>query len=62
MKAFGSWISPIFAGIVAFLGLLASSRAADEAFAVGGMVIFLGCVAYIFTAISRHFDRLDAAH
>ncbi|RTR19492.1 hypothetical protein EJ903_13450 [Azospirillum griseum] len=62
MKALGAWVSPAIAGIMAFVGLLASSRASDDAFAVGGILIFLGCVAYIFSAIGRHFDRLDAAH
>lgn len=52
----------MIAGIMAFVGLLASSRASDDAFAVGGILVFLGCVAYIFSAIGRHFDRLDAAH
>lgn len=62
MTSLTYWVSPILAGIVAFLGLLASSRAADEAFAVGGLVIFVACLAYIFSAIGRHFDRMDAAH
>lgn len=62
MKAIGGWVSPVIAGIMAFVGLLASSRASDDAFAVGGILVFLGCVAYIFSAISRHYDRLDAAH
>ncbi len=62
MKSLGPWVSPILAGLMAFVGLLASSRAADSAFAVGGLLIFLGCVAYIFSAIGRHFDRLDSAH
>ncbi|PWC34158.1 hypothetical protein [Azospirillum sp. TSO35-2] len=62
MKALSSWINPIIAGIMAFVGLLASSRAADDAFAVGGLLVFIGCVAYIFWTIGRHYDRLDTAH
>ena len=62
VKAIASWVSPVLAGIMAFVGLLASSRAADGAFAVGGLLVFLGCVAYIFFAIGRHYDRMDAAH
>lgn len=61
MKAIGGWINPVLAGIMAFVGLLASSRAADGAFAVGGLIVFVGCVLYIFSAIGRHYDRLDAA-
>ncbi|ALG69896.1 hypothetical protein VY88_10720 [Azospirillum thiophilum] len=62
MKAFSYWINSILAGIMAFVGLLASSRAADDAFAVGGLIVFLGCVLFIFSAIGRHFDRLGSAH
>ncbi|CAO3423505.1 hypothetical protein [Azospirillum doebereinerae] len=62
MKAITGWVSPVLAGLMAFVGLLASSRAADSAFAVGGLLVFLGCVAYIFSAIGRHYDRMDAAH
>ncbi|MBP2230332.1 hypothetical protein J2847_003635 [Azospirillum agricola] len=60
MKALGNWTSPILAGIMAFIGLLASSRAADSAFEVGGLLVFLGCVVYIFSAIGRHFDQAEA--
>ncbi len=42
MKAFSYWVNPILAGIMAFVGLLASSRAADDAFAIGGLIVFLG--------------------
>lgn len=62
MKSLGGWVSPVIAGLMAFVGLLASSRAADSAFDVGGILVFLGCVAYIFSAIGRHYDRLDSAH
>ncbi|PGH52951.1 hypothetical protein CRT60_23745 [Azospirillum palustre] len=62
MKAFSFWINPIIAGIMAFVGLLASSRAADEAFAAGGLIVFLGCVLFIFASIGRYFDRLGSAH
>ncbi|CAO3351275.1 hypothetical protein [Azospirillum palustre] len=62
MKAFSFWINPIIAGIMAFVGLLASSRAADEAFAAGGLIVFLGCVLFIFASIGRYFDRPGSAH
>ncbi|MBP2301492.1 hypothetical protein [Azospirillum picis] len=62
MKAFSFWINPILAGIMAFVALLASSRASDSAFAVGGLIVFLGCVLFIFSAIGRYFDRMGGAH
>lgn len=62
MKALSFWINPILAGIMAFVGLLASSRAADEAFAAGGLIVFLGCVLFIFASIGRYFDRPGSAH
>jgi len=62
VKAFSFWINPILAGIMAFVGLLASSRAADEAFAAGGLIVFLGCVLFIFASIGRYFDRTGSAH
>lgn len=62
METIGNWLTPSLAGLMAFLGLLASSRAADDAFAVGGVIVFLGCVGYIFSAIGRHFDRPGTAH
>ena len=60
METIGTWLTPVLAGLMAFLGLLAASRAADDAFAVGGVLIFLGCVGYIFAAIGRHFDHPEA--
>ena len=62
MIAFSFWINPILAGIMAFVGLLASSRAADEAFAAGGLIVFIACVLFIFASIGRYFDRLGSAH
>ncbi|PWC75657.1 hypothetical protein [Azospirillum sp. TSH64] len=62
MQAFSFWINPILAGIMAFVGLLASSRAADEAFAAGGLIVFLGCVLFIFASIGRYFDRLGSTY
>ncbi|ANC92284.1 hypothetical protein A6A40_10420 [Azospirillum humicireducens] len=62
MKAFSYWINSILAGIMAFVGLLASSRAADDAFAIGGLIVFLGCVLFIFASIGRYFDRMGSAH
>ncbi|MBY6260383.1 hypothetical protein EI613_00395 [Azospirillum sp. 412522] len=62
MKAFSFWISPILAGIMAFVGLFASSRAADDAFATGGLIVFLACVIFIFMSIGRYFDGLGSAH
>ncbi|PWC50780.1 hypothetical protein [Azospirillum sp. TSA6c] len=62
MKALSFWINPILAGIMAFVGLLASSRAADGAFAAGGLIVFLGCVLFIFASIGRYFDRPGSAH
>lgn len=61
MSSIGTWINAIVAGIVAFVGLLAASRAADDAFYYGGLIVFLGCVVFIFLAIGRHFDRKDGA-
>ncbi|CAO3415511.1 hypothetical protein [Azospirillum endophyticum] len=62
MNAFSFWINPILAGIMAFVGLLASSRAADEGFAAGGLVVFIACVIFIFVSIGRYFDRMGSAH
>lgn len=54
------WIIGGVAGLIAFLGLLAASRAADEAFYVGGWILAVACVAFIFWMINRHYDRRDA--
>ncbi|AWK87448.1 hypothetical protein [Azospirillum thermophilum] len=60
MKSIVNWINPILAGIVAFLGLLASSRAADGAFYYGGLIVFLACIVFIFMSVGRYYDRRDA--
>ncbi|HYG91908.1 MAG TPA: hypothetical protein VD978_37300 [Azospirillum sp.] len=56
----GKWIGGGAVGIVAFIGLLAASRAADEAFYYGGLIVAAAAVAYIFWMISNHYDRVDA--
>lgn len=61
MSSIGTWINAIVAGIVAFVGLLAASRAADDAFYYGGLIVALGCVLFVFLAIGRHFDRQERA-
>ncbi|WP_167525247.1 hypothetical protein [Roseomonas genomospecies 6] len=44
---------------MAFLGLLAASRAADEAFYYGGWLLAIGCVVAIFYMVTKHYDRMD---
>jgi len=72
MQGASGWILGGVAGFIAFLGLLAASRASDEAFYVGGWVLAVAGIAYIFFMVKRHYDRreghgahthdLDAAH
>lgn len=55
-----NWIVGGVLGFLAFIGLLAASRAADEAFYYGGWLLAIGCVVYIFIMVTRHYDRVDA--
>lgn len=54
------WIINGLIGFVGILGLLAASRAADEAFYVGGIIIFVAAVAYIFLTIHRYYERMES--
>lgn len=60
MEGTRNWIIGGILGFLAFFGLLAASRAADEAFYYGGWILAIGCVAAIFVMITRHYDRMDA--
>ena len=57
-----NWIIAGVAGFLAFLGLLAASRAADEAFYVGGWVLAVAAVGFIFWMIRRHYDDMARRH
>ncbi len=57
-----NWIVGGAAGLLALLGLLAASRARDEAFYVGGWVLAVLAVGYIFLMIRRHYDRAAQQH
>ena len=59
MQGTGSWIIGGVLGLLAFLGLLAASRAADDAFYYGGWILAIGCVAAIFFMVTKHYDRMD---
>ena len=61
MEGAGKWITGGVVGFLAFIGLLAASRAQDQAFYWGGFLVFIGCVAYIFYMINSHYDRREAA-
>lgn len=60
MQGTGSWIIGGVLGLLAFLGLLAASRAADDAFYYGGWILAIGCVAAIFYRVNKHYDHMDA--
>lgn len=60
MQGTRTWIIGGVLGLLAFLGLLAASRAADEAFYYGGWILAIGCMAVIFLMVDRHYDRMDA--
>lgn len=60
MEGTGKWVTGGVLGLLAFLGLLAASRAADEAFYYGGFILAIGCLVAIFIMVARHYDRLDA--
>lgn len=59
MEGTGKWITGGVLGFMAFLGLVAASRAADEAFYYGGWLLAIGCVAAIFYMVTKHYDRMD---
>ena len=59
MEGPGKWITGGVLGFMAFLGLVAASRAADEAFYYGGWLLAIGCVAAIFYMVTKHYDRMD---
>lgn len=58
----GTWIATGLAAIFAFLGLLAASRAMDEGFLIGGWLVAVLGVGYIFLTIRLHYDRRDRQH
>ena len=60
MEGTGKWITGGALGLLAFLGLFAASRAADEAFYYGGWLLAIGCVTAIFIMVNKHYDRMDA--
>lgn len=60
MEGSGKWIASGAIGFMGFLGLLAASRAADEAFLYGGWLVAILCVGYLFLAIHRHYNAIDA--
>ncbi len=60
LQGTGTWITGGVLGLLAFLGLLAASRAADEAFYYGGWILAIGCVVAIFFMVNKHYDRMDA--
>jgi len=55
----GKWLAGGALGFLAFLGLLAASRAADEAFYYGGIILAVGCLVGIFYMVTKHYDRMD---
>lgn len=59
MSGAGPWVTGGLAGLAAFFGLFAASRAADSAFHIGGWLVFAGCLAFIFSQIKGHYDRKD---
>lgn len=59
MAGTGKWITGGALGLLAFLGLLAASRAADSAFYYGGWILAIGCVIAIFIMVNKHYDRMD---
>ncbi|WP_448204049.1 hypothetical protein [Azospirillum sp. sgz302134] len=59
MEGTGRWIVGGVLGLLAFLGLLAASRAADEAFYYGGWILAIGSVVAIFYMVVKHYDRMD---
>ena len=59
MEGTGKWITGGVLGFMAFIGLLAASRASDEAFYYGGWLLAIGCVATIFIKVAKHYDRMD---
>ncbi|MGQ9366712.1 hypothetical protein [Azospirillum sp. ST 5-10] len=60
MQGAGTWIASGAIGILGLFGLLAASRAADEAFYYGGWLVAVLCVGYLFLAIHRHYNAVDA--
>ena len=59
MEGTGKWLAGGALGFLAFLGLLAASRAADEAFYWGGIILAVGCLVGIFYMVTKHYDRMD---
>ncbi|WP_029009134.1 hypothetical protein [Azospirillum halopraeferens] len=60
MEGSGKWIASGAIGLLGFLGLYAAARAADEAFFYGGWLVAILCVGYLFLAIHRHYNAVDA--
>ncbi|MDQ2104613.1 hypothetical protein [Azospirillum isscasi] len=60
MEGTGKWITGGILGLMAFVGLLAASRAADTAFYYGGWILAIGCIATIFFMVTKHYDRMEA--
>ncbi|WP_158310382.1 hypothetical protein [Azospirillum baldaniorum] len=44
---------------MAFIGLLAASRAADTAFYYGGWLLAIGCIGTIFMMVTKHYNQMD---
>lgn len=61
MAGTGKWIAGGIVVLIGIFGLIAASRAADEAFYYGGFAVFIAAVVYVFLTISRHYDRMDAS-
>lgn len=59
MAGAGPWVMGGLVVLVGFFGLFAASRAVDTAFSIGGWVLFLVCLTYIFAQVKGHFDRVD---
>lgn len=59
MEGTGKWITGGVLGFMAFIGLLAASRASDEAFYYGGWLLAIGCIATIFMMVTKHYNHMD---
>ncbi len=55
------WISGGLMGILAFIGLLAASRAKDPMFSFFGYLLFLFGIVVIFSLIHQYTGRQDDA-
>ncbi|AIB10815.1 hypothetical protein ABAZ39_02025 [Azospirillum argentinense] len=59
MEGTGKWITGGILGFMAFIGLLAASRAADTAFYYGGWLLAIGCIGTIFMMVTKHYNHMD---